>query len=256
MKAIDLNCDMGEGYGAYTLGADEQLMPLISSANIACGYHAGDPLVMDQTVRSACDHHVAIGAHPGYPDLMGFGRRPMRLSPAEILNYVLYQIAALAGFCRAHSVPMVHVKAHGALYNLAAGDEPTARALAEAIRLYDPDLVMVGLASSSTMAEAAERAGLRYAREAFADRMYNPDGSLQSRAVAGALITDPKRAARQAVNLAHGFVVAHDGSEVAVEADTLCLHGDNPAALANLRAVRAALEMAGVHPEKLRRPSA
>ena len=243
---IDLNCDMGESFGVYALGADDLLMPLVSSVNIACGYHAGDPHVMDRTVALARTHGVAVGAHPGYPDLAGFGRREMRMAPADIEAAVLYQIGALAAFCRAQDVPMVHVKAHGALYNMAAVDPDIAHALARGIARFDPNLVMVGLASSQPMAEAAAREGLAFAREAFADRVYNPDGTLQSRRVAGALITDPVRAASQAVDLARGRVTAHDGSLLGLAPATICLHGDNPAAVENARAVRHALAEADV----------
>ncbi|MBI4786948.1 MAG: LamB/YcsF family protein [Chloroflexi bacterium] len=248
---IDLNCDMGESFGAYTIGADEALMPLITSANIACGFHAGDPRVMDRTVALAQAHGVAVGAHPGFPDLAGFGRRNMQLTPEELEAAVLYQIGALAAFCRAHGVPIVHVKAHGALYNLAATDAATASAIARGIARVDRTLAMVGLASSDTVARAAASEGLPFAREAFADRVYNADGTLQSRQIPGSLISDPLRAAQQAVNIARGFVIAHDGSRVEIRAQTVCLHGDNPAVLANTQAVRQALQEAGVEIKRL-----
>ncbi len=244
--SIDLNCDMGESFGAYRIGDDEALMPLITSANIACGFHAGDPLVLERSVRLARAHAVAVGAHPGYPDLAGFGRRTMGLAPDEVEALVLYQVAALAGFCRAHSLPLVHVKAHGALYNTGAREPGSARAIARAIARFDPNLIMVGLASSAVMAQAAAGEGLRYAREAFADRVYEPDGSLQSRSLPGSLITEPAVVARQAADIARGVVVAHDGTALSIQADTICLHGDNPAAVANARAVRSALATAGV----------
>jgi UPF0271 protein len=243
---IDLNCDMGESFGAYRLGDDEALMPLITSANVACGFHAGDPLVLERTVRLAKAHAVTVGAHPGYPDLAGFGRRSMALTPAEIEAAMLYQVGALAAFCRAHHLPLVHVKAHGALYNAAALDPTIAHAIARGIARFDSNLIMVGLASSQVMAEAAAGEGLRYAREAFADRVYNPDGTLQMRAVPGSLLTEPAAVAQQAASIAHGVVVAHDGASLRIQADTLCLHGDNPSAAANARAVRAALAAAGV----------
>lgn len=242
---------MGESFGAYTLGADAELMPLITSANIACGLHAGDPMVLDRTVALARAHSVAAGAHPGFPDLAGFGRRNMQLTPAEIENAVLYQIGAVAAFCRAHGIPLVHVKAHGALYNLAAVDDKVARAIARGIARFDRNLVMVGLASSPVMAEAAASEGLTFAREAFADRAYNPDGTLQSRAIAGSLIIDPARAAAQAVHIARGHVIAHDGTTLHIDAQTVCLHGDNPSARENARAVRAALKDAGIPVQRL-----
>ncbi len=250
---IDLNCDMGESFGVYTLGADEALMPLITSANIACGFHAGDPLVLDRTVALAKKHGVAVGAHPSFPDLAGFGRRKMQLSAAEIENAVLYQIGAVAAFCAAHGVLLVHVKAHGALYNMAASDAAIARAIARGIARFNRRLVMVGLASSQIIADAAAAEHLVFAREAFADRAYSPDGTLQSREIAGSLITDPARAAKQAVDIARGFVVAHDGTRVLIDAQTICLHGDNPAALANAQAVRHALADAGVEVKPLAR---
>ncbi len=250
---IDLNCDMGESFGAYTLGADEALMPLITSANIACGFHAGDPLVIDRTVALAERHGVAVGAHPSFPDLAGFGRRKMQLSATEIENVVLYQIGAMAAFCTAHGVALVHVKAHGALYNMAASDAAIAGAIARAIARFDRRLVMVGLASSQVIADAASEEHLAFAREAFADRAYNPDGTLQSREIPGSLITDPARAAKQAVELAQGFVVAHDGTRVLIDGQTICLHGDNPAALANAQAVRRALADAGIEVKPLAR---
>jgi UPF0271 protein len=244
---IDLNCDLGESFGAYTIGDDEALLPLITSANIACGFHAGDPQVMARTVRLAAQHGVAVGAHPGFPDLAGFGRRAMQLSAEEIETCVLYQVGALAAFARAVGVPLGHVKPHGALYNLAVGEPAIAAAIARGVARFSSDLVLVGLAGSVAMAEAAQAAGLRFAAEAFADRVYNPDGTLQSRQIAGSLITDPARAATQAVSIARdGLVVAHDGTRLALHAGTLCLHGDNPAALANAKAVRQALAAAGV----------
>ena len=248
---IDLNCDMGESFGAFTIGADAALMPLISSANVACGFHAGDPVVLNATVELAQRHGVAVGAHPGFPDIAGFGRRELYMKPAEIENAILYQVAALAGFCRAHDVPLVHVKAHGALYNMAARDVMLARSIARGVARFDRRLILVGLASSQAMQQAAQEQGLVFAAEAFADRVYNPDGSLQSRQIAGSLITDPERAAKQAQDIAGGYVTAHDGSRVPLQAHTLCLHGDNPAAVDNAHAVRAALEQIGVQVARL-----
>jgi UPF0271 protein len=251
---IDLNCDLGESFGVYTLGNDEALLPLITSANITCGFHAGDPQVMARTVRLAAQHGVAVGAHPGFPDLAGFGRRAMQLSAEEIETCVLYQVGALAAFARAVGVPLGHVKPHGALYNLAVGEPAIAAAIARGVASFSRDLILVGLAGSVAMAEAAQAAGLRFAAEAFADRVYNPDSTLQSRRFAGSLITDPARAAAQAVSIARdGLVVAHDGTRLALHADTLCLHGDNPAALANAKAVRQALAVAGVEVRALAR---
>jgi UPF0271 protein len=244
---IDLNCDMGESFGVYRIGSDELLMPFISSANVACGFHAGDPLVADSTVALAVKNGVAVGAHPGYPDLRGFGRRSLQSQPEEVEVDVLYQVGALAAFAHAHNTRLVHVKPHGAVYLQAVGEPELARALARGVARFSRDLIFVGLATSSAMREAAEAEGLRYAGEAFADRAYNADGTLQSRRIEGSVITDPERAARQAVSIARdGLVEAHDGARVELRAETLCLHGDNPSALDNAKAVRKALEESGV----------
>lgn len=243
---IDLNCDLGESFGNYRLGCDEEILEVVTSANVACGFHAGDPVIMDLTVERALGRGVAVGAHPGHHDLRGFGRRPIQAPPEEVEADVLYQVGALSAFVRSRGGALVHVKPHGALYNQAVGDPALARALTRAVARADRNLVFVGLATSSAMREAAGAEGLRFAGEAFADRVYNPDGTLQSRRIEGSVIHDPERAAAQAVAIASGSVTAHDGSEVAVEAETLCLHGDNPAALGNARLVRRRLEEAGV----------
>lgn len=243
---IDLNCDLGESFGNYTIGCDEEILEIVTSANVACGFHAGDPAIMDRTVGLALDRGVAVGAHPGHHDLRGFGRRPIQAPPEEVEADVLYQVGALAAFVHSRGASLAHVKPHGALYNQAVGDAALSRALARAVARAGRELVFVGLATSMAMRDAAEAEGLRYAGEAFADRVYNPDGTLQSRRIAGSVIHDPERAAAQAVAIASGSVTAHDGSAVAVAADTLCLHGDNPAALENARLVRRRLEEAGV----------
>jgi UPF0271 protein len=244
---IDLNADMGEGFGVYPLGRDAELLAIVTSANVACGFHAGDPGVMDRTVARAVEAGVAVGAHPGFPDLRGFGRRRIEADPADVERDVLYQVGALQAFARAHGTQVVHVKPHGALYNQAAEDAVLARAVARAVVRAGRELVFVGLASTDVMRGAAAAEGLRFAAEAFADRRYERDGSLQSRRVPGSVITDPEVAAAQAVRIARdGVVVATDGTEVRLRADTLCLHGDNPEAVANARAVRQALEGAGV----------
>jgi UPF0271 protein len=239
---------MGESFGVYDIGADEEgLLELVSSANIACGFHAGDPRIIDRTVALAARHGVAVGAHPSHHDLRGFGRREVKATPEEVEADVVYQVGAVLAFARAHEVPLVHVKPHGALYNQAVDDEPLARAIARGVRRISRELIFVGLATSRAMREAAESEGLRFAGEAFADRVYNPDGTLQSRRIPGSVITDPAKAAKQAVEIATTRrVTAHDGSTVALDAETLCLHGDNKAALENARAVRRALEEKGV----------
>jgi UPF0271 protein len=245
--AIDLNADVGESFGAWTMGADEPLLACLTSVNIACGFHAGDPRVMDRTVELAARAGLAIGAHPGYWDLRGFGRRAIAADPAEVEADVLYQVGALAAFALAHDARLVHVKPHGALYNQAAQDAALARAIARGVARAGGGLVLVGLAGSSAMRAAADAEGLRFAAEAFADRRYNADGTLLSRRLPGALIVDPEAAAAQALHIARdGRVVAADGREVAIEAQTLCLHGDTPGALANAQAVRGALDAAGI----------
>src|SRR5438876_8422775 len=238
---------MGEGFGVYPLGRDAELLAFVTSANVACGFHAGDPTVMDRTVALAVEAGVAVGAHPGFPDLRGFGRRRVDADPADVERDVLYQVGALQAFARAHGTRVVHVKPHGALYNQAAEEEPLARAVARGIARAGRELILVGLASTEVMARAAEAEGLRFAAEAFADRRYNSAGTLQSRREPGAVLTDPAAAAAQAVKIAvEGLVRAIDGREIPLRADTLCLHGDNPSAVANAAAVRRALEAPGV----------
>jgi 5-oxoprolinase (ATP-hydrolysing) subunit A len=243
---MDLNCDMGESFGAYPLGQDAAVMPFITSANIACGYHAGDPLVMAATVALALRHGVAIGAHPGHPDLQGFGRRSMELTPGEVEAMTLYQVAALAGFARAAGAELAHVKPHGALYNQAAKDLALARAVARGVAKFSSQLILVGLAGSALIA-AGEEARLRTASEAFPDRAYNPDGSLRSRKLPGALLEDPGEVLAHAMQLARAGIRVESGSQSHfIPVDTLCLHGDHPHSGENARQVRAALEAAGI----------
>jgi 5-oxoprolinase (ATP-hydrolysing) subunit A len=244
---VDLNCDMGESFGAYVLGADAEIMPFITSANIAAGFHAGDPQVMDRTVALAAKSGVGVGAHPGFPDLVGFGRRVMSCTPDEVEAMVLYQVAVVAGFAQAHAVALRHVKPHGALYNMAAQDPSLALAIARGVARFDRGLTLVGLSGSHAMQQAAQATGLRFAAEAFADRAYNPDGTLVSRQLPGSVLTDPAQAAAQVVRMVkEQIVLAHDGTRVVVAAETICLHGDNPSAAANAKAIRAALEGSGI----------
>lgn len=244
---IDLNADLGEGFGAWTLGDDLGLLRVVTSANVACGFHAGDPSVIERTVGLAVRAGVAVGAHPSHFDLRGFGRRTMVVDPVEVESDVLYQVGAVAAFARAHGVRLIHVKPHGALYNQAAADPALATAVARGVARFDPTLILVGLASSTAMRRAAESHGLRFAGEAFADRRYEPDGSLVSRAANDAVIVDAGEAARQAVRIAErGEVRSRDGALVSLEADTLCVHGDTPGAVALAAAVRQALQGAGV----------
>ena len=249
--AIDLNADVGESFGPWPMGADETLVPLVSSVNIACGGHAGDATTILRTAALAVRHGVAIGAHPGYPDLAGFGRRDLDLTPEELRATVVVQVGAVIAGARVAGAAVRHVKPHGAMYNRAARDPAMAGTIAMAIRDLDPALVLVGLAGSASI-EAARAIGLRVAAEGFADRRYEPDGSLRSRHLDGALL-GPADAAAQAVSIARkGVVTATDGSTVAVRADTICIHGDGPAAVETATAVRVALARAGIKVAALR----
>lgn len=244
--SIDLNCDMGESFGAWTLGQDADILPLVTSANIACGFHAGDPGTMRTTVSAAIGHGVALGAHPGLPDLAGFGRRNMEITPQQAYDLVVVQVGALAATAASQGACLHHVKAHGALYNMSARDPALARALAQAVCDVDRSLVFYALASS-VMANVAADVGLTVAHEVFADRSYQSDGSLTPRSRPGAMIEDPDIAIRQALRMVQeGRVTAVDGAEVEVRADTLCIHGDQPGALSFAKAIRAAFEEAGI----------
>lgn len=255
---IDLNADVGESFGAWSLGDDAGVMQFITSANVACGLHAGDPATLRTTIRLAQQHGVAVGAHPGYPDLAGFGRREMELSFREIEDTMLYQLGAAYAFARATRSELQHVKPHGALYNRAARDRVVAEAIARAIAAFDPGLILVGLAGSALI-DAGQQVGLPVAQEAFADRAYEPDGMLRSRKLPGSVLTDLADIVRQAIAIATlGRVQSVNGEHVGVHADTICLHGDTPGAVAHAQAVRAGLEQAGVTisplREVLRRP--
>ena len=240
--AIDLNCDLGEGFGCYPLGADAEMMPWITSANVACGFHAGDPEVMARTVALAQAQGVDVGAHPGYPDLQGFGRRAMAMSSQALTCAIYYQLGALEAFARVQGIGLVHVKPHGALNNLAARDYSTALVIARAIAAYNPDLILVG-PGGSELCRAGGDVGLRVASEGFPDRAYLPNGQLMPRSQEGALIRDPAQVALNAVRLVQEGVIGLDG---ATRVDTLCLHGDNAEAVQNARQVRRALEDAGI----------
>lgn len=243
---VDLNCDMGESFGAYTIGADEAVLPYITSANIACGYHGGDPGVMRSTLAAACVRGVAVGAHPGLPDLIGFGRRTMDVTPQEVYDLVVYQVGALLGFANAAGVTMQHVKAHGALYNMAAANAGLAAAIARAVRDVDAGLVLFGLPGSHLLGEAAS-VGLATASEAFADRNYMPDGSLVSRRRPDAQVHDADEAVARAIRMVRdGAVRAIDGTDIPLRADTICLHGDGPHAAEFARRLHEAFEGAGI----------
>ncbi|MDO7851224.1 LamB/YcsF family protein [Hymenobacter convexus] len=243
---IDLNCDMGESFGAWTLGNDEGLLPFITSANIACGFHAGDPSVMRQTVRAALKHGVAIGAHPGLPDLVGFGRRNLDLSAEEAFNLTVYQLGAITAVAKAEGGRLHHLKPHGALYNMAATNAALAEALAEAVYRVQPELVLYGLANSE-LTKAGEKLGLRTAHEVFADRTYQANGTLTPRRQPDALITDANAAIAQVLRLVQaGQVRSQQGSDVALRADTVCLHGDGAHTLEFAQRLNEALRAAGV----------
>ena len=226
MKKIDLNCDLGESFGNYKIGLDDEVIRHISSANVACGFHASDPLVMQKTVALAKENGVCIGAHPGFPDLVGFGRRNMSVSPSEAKALVQYQIGALDAFCKAAGVKLCHVKPHGALYNMAGKDEILAQAVCEGIFEYDSNLILLGL-SGSKMIEVGKKIGLRTASEVFADRAYEADGSLVARSKPGAVITDENLAVSRVVEMVkNGRVTSITGNEIEIKADSICLHGD------------------------------
>lgn len=246
MQAIDLNADLGESYGNFSVGRDAELIPLLTSAHLACGFHGGDPRVMDRTVRACRSAGVGVGAHPSYPDLVGFGRRVLDATAEEVETDVLYQVAALDGFCRRHRVTMQHVKPHGALYNHANSTPEVARAIAAAIASYDARLLLV-CQFGTELARAGMDAGLTVAYEGFVDRAYSPDGTLVSRSIEGSVYDDPGRAIEQALRMVTQHrVVAIDGTLVDVEVDTLCAHGDNPEAVELIMALRDRLAAAGI----------
>ena len=244
-RTVDLNADMGEGFGHYRLD-DEALLDVVTSASIACGFHAGDPVVMRDTVAHAAKRGVAIGAHPGYPDLVGFGRRDLAATAAEIEAFVVYQIGAMQAVCTAAGARLRYVKTHGALYNRAARDTETADAIVRAVLAVDRSLVLLGLAGSA-MIDAAERAGIRSVSEAFVDRAYRNDGTLMPRTQSGAVLTDVETIADRALRMIDtGQVSAADGSVITIRVESLCAHGDGPDAVAIVRSVRMRLESAGV----------
>ncbi|MBT9777395.1 5-oxoprolinase subunit PxpA [Clostridium sp. MCC353] len=246
MNKIDLNCDLGESFGRYSLGLDEEVIPFVSSVNIACGFHASDPQVMERTVKLAKKYGAGIGAHPGFPDLMGFGRREMDVTPEEVKAYMTYQLGALYGFCRSAGAPMVHVKPHGALYNMAGRDYRLAKAVCEAVYAFDPELKLLALAGSQ-MVKAAWDTGLFCAQEVFADRAYEEDGSLADRRKPGAVIEDEELAVRRVIRMVkEGKTEAYTGKEISIKPDSVCVHGDSLKALDFVVRIRKALEAAGV----------
>lgn len=246
MYTVDLNSDLGESFGRYTIGNDDKIIPLISSANVACGYHASDPVVMDETIVRAKEAGIRVGAHPGFPDLMGFGRRNMNVSPAEAKAYTLYQLGALDAFCRIHGMKMQHVKPHGAMYNMAAKDYQLAKAICEAIYEFDKELIVMGL-SGGELVRAGKDMGLRTALEVFADRAYEEDGSLVDRRKDGAMITDENVAIERVVRMVkEQKVTAITGKDIPIKADSVCVHGDGVKALEFVKKIRERLTEEGI----------
>ncbi|AWX56084.1 LamB/YcsF family protein [Brevibacillus brevis] len=246
MKTVDLNCDMGESFGAYQLGNDQEILSYITSANVACGFHAGDPATMRKTVRMAVEAGVAIGAHPGFADLIGFGRRNMEISPEEAYDLVVYQIGALQAFVRAEGGVMHHVKPHGALYNMAATRPALAESIALAIYKVNPELVLYGLAGSE-LTRAGEKIGLATAHEVFADRTYQQDGTLTPRSQPNAMITDQQQSLQQVIRMvSEGLVLTQQGVDIPIQADSICIHGDGAHALEFAQSIREALSGAGI----------
>ena len=237
MYTVDLNSDLGESFGNYKIGNDDKVIPLISSANVACGYHASDPVVMGNTLAMAKEAGIRIGAHPGFPDLMGFGRRNLSVSPAEAKAYVLYQLGALDAFCRVTGVKMQHVKPHGALYNMAGKDYSLARAVCEAVYDFDHDLILLGL-TGSELIHASEAVGLKHANEFFADRAYEEDGSLVARSKDGSMITDEAEALERVIKVVkEGTVTSITGKEISLDINSICVHGDGEKALAFVKLI-------------------
>lgn len=248
---VDINSDLGESFGNYKIGNDAEVMKYISSANIACGFHAGDPVVIERTIKLALENNVAIGAHPAYPDLQGFGRREMNLSAEEIKSFVFYQVSALKGMTEALGGKLQHVKAHGAMYNQASNNYEKAKAIAQAIHLIDPEIIFMGLANS-VMIEAANEIGLQTASEVFADRAYTQQGMLVSRSLAGAVIHDSKYCNERVLQmLKNGTVHDIDGNTIAIKADSICIHGDNPTAIELAKSLNKHLTQNGISIQSL-----
>ncbi len=251
MRTIDLNCDMGESFGVYKLGSDDEVIQNISSANIACGFHAGDPQIMDYTVKLAKKHGVAVGAHLGFADLNGFGRRRIDIAPEELEKELIYQIGAMQGFCKTNGVKMVHVKAHGALNNIASVNKELAFTIARSIKAVDPRLIFVALAFSE-MEKAGKEEGLNVAREGFADRAYDSEGMLVSRKQPGAVIHDPEMVVERVLRMVQeGKVRTVSGEDIDINPDTICVHGDNPEAVELTRQLKARLNEEGIKSKPL-----
>ena len=248
---VDLNCDLGESFGNYKIGGDDKIIPLISSTNVACGFHAGDPVVMKKTIETAKKNNIGIGAHPGFLDLMGFGRREMKISIDEAKAYVLYQLGALGAFCKSEGVKLQHVKPHGALYNMAAKDYKLSRAICEAVAEFDNSLIILGLSGSETL-KAAKDLNLKYASEVFADRAYEEDGSLVARSKERAMIHDENEAIERVIKMIkEQKVTSITGKEIPIKADSICVHGDGEKALLFVKKIREKLENEGIIIQKL-----
>lgn len=246
MFKVDLNSDLGESFGAYKIGSDDKVIPLITSANVACGFHASDPVVMEKTARMAAASGIQMGAHPGFPDLMGFGRRNMVITPEEAKAYTLYQLGAMDAFCRSVGVPMQHVKPHGAFYNMAGKDYALSRGICEAIKAFNPELIVLAL-SGGELLRCARDMGLRAASEVFADRAYEEDGSLVNRKKEGAMITDEDLAVERVVRMiTEHKVQAITGRDIPIQADSICVHGDGAKALAFVEKIRTVLTEKGI----------
>lgn len=251
MHTIDMNSDLAESFGAYHIGMDEEILKYITSANLACGFHASDPVVMEKAVKACKANHVAVGAHPGFPDLQGFGRRNMVIPPDEVKAMVMYQIGALDAFCRANDIVLHHVKPHGALYNMAGKDYQLAKAVCEAVAEVNPELIVMAQAGSC-LQRAAEELHLKVAKEIFADRAYEEDGSLVARSKPGAMITDEDEAIRRVITMVReGKTTAVTGKEIPIQADTVCVHGDGEKALLFVRKLRQAFVAEGIVIEKV-----
>lgn len=251
MNRVDLNSDLGESFGAYKMGQDDKVLELVSSANIACGYHAGDPNVMYQTVKMAIEKGVGLGAHPGLPDLIGFGRRTMLVDPKDVYNFVAYQIGALQAFATIHSTVLNHVKPHGALFNMASKDKGIAQAIAEAVYDIDCNLILFGLAGGE-LVKAGKEKGLETAEEVFADRTYQPDGTLTPRNMPNAMVHDVEEATDRVVRMIkEGKVEAVDGTDISIKAETICVHGDEPGALLFVEKLKEVLQKNNIEIKKV-----
>ena len=246
MYSVDLNSDIGEGFGAYTMGDDNEILKYITAAQVACGWHAGDPMIMDKVVRTAAERGVAVGAHPSFPDLMGFGRRKMIVSFEEAKNYVKYQVGALSAFTKTYGVKIHHLAPHGAMGNMCQDDRELARAICEAVYEIDPEIIIYYCAGA-VLGEEAEKMGLRTACEIFADRAYEDDLSLRSRKLPGAMITDEEESIRRCIRMVkEGKVTSYSGKELDIKGDTLCVHGDGPKAIAFVKRIREEFEKEGI----------